>query len=735
MVNDKRKLAKKHYNKGLDLVWQKQDKEAIKEFKQAIKLFPELPGVHYDLGLCYEDKGKIIEAFKEYEEELRINPDNLDAHNNLGRMYALQGNKEEAIRQFELVLKLDANYEGAKKNLELAGKERDYEDSFKIQEDTNQVTSHPADTGFPLRSNKSQVTKPETRNLQLATISLCMIVKNEEECLPRCLDSVKDLVDEIIIVDTGSTDKTVEIAKSYGAKVYYSKWCNDFSAARNETLKYPTKDWIFSIDADEYIDEENKEKLIKLLQNPTHQAYFINIKSILSEDATYYSVNALERLYKNLPGICYTGKIHNQIAPSLKKLGIRTKRTDIFIYHTGYILSLEGAKKKYKRGIKRLREWIKLSPDNPMANFYIATLYLSIRKYNLAIKHYYKVINFVNVPSYIRSISYLRLTSALIDNGLFDEALKICERAIKLYPGEYIFRTFSGIAYTKKQDYADAIKEFEIVLANVFNFSRKHLLYIEIHPSVLHILLGEVYEKKGDLEKATYYYQQAIEKKPDYSAPYIRLANLYFKQFNYDLAIDEYKKAIDLKTQNPGVYLNLGVAYLGKDELNSAISTFRKTIDLDPNFVSAYTNLSVVYRRLGQWGKAIKELETALKLRPRDIPTLEENYSTSQEGSDSEKVFFDLGNLLIKNNEFKEAEKSFQNSISLNPDSTEAYNNLGLTYLFQKSYAEALRYLQKAVELDSSNINALKNLAICNKKLGNEDLAIAILARAKQLIV
>lgn len=73
------------------------------------------------------------------------------------------------------------------------------------------------------------------------SISLCMIVKDEEEYLPRCLKSIKDIVDEIIIVDTGSKDKTVEIAKSFGANVYYFKWTNNFSEARNESLKYATK--------------------------------------------------------------------------------------------------------------------------------------------------------------------------------------------------------------------------------------------------------------------------------------------------------------------------------------------------------------------------------------------------------------------------------------------------------------------------------------------------------------
>src|SRR3989344_6100650 len=93
------------------------------------------------------------------------------------------------------------------------------------------------------------------------TISLCMITKSEERFLEQCLNSVKDIVDEIIIVDTGSTDKTKEIALSFGAKVHNFKWIDNFSAARNESIKHATKDWIFVLDADEKLDESAKEKI------------------------------------------------------------------------------------------------------------------------------------------------------------------------------------------------------------------------------------------------------------------------------------------------------------------------------------------------------------------------------------------------------------------------------------------------------------------------------------------
>ena len=113
-----------------------------------------------------------------------------------------------------------------------------------------------------------------------ATLSLCMITKNEEQFLADCLNSVKNIVDEIILVDTGSSDKTVEIAKSFEAKIHFFEWCDDFAAARNESLKYATKEWILILDADEIISKSDGLKIKELINNKNEIAT-ISTKMIL----------------------------------------------------------------------------------------------------------------------------------------------------------------------------------------------------------------------------------------------------------------------------------------------------------------------------------------------------------------------------------------------------------------------------------------------------------------------
>ena len=110
------------------------------------------------------------------------------------------------------------------------------------------------------------------------TISLCMIVKNEEKVLARCLDSVADLVDEIIIVDTGSTDHTKEIAAKYTGQIYDFAWIDDFSAARNFAFSKAHMDYIYSADADEVLDEENRERYRWLKENLLPEIEIVQMK-------------------------------------------------------------------------------------------------------------------------------------------------------------------------------------------------------------------------------------------------------------------------------------------------------------------------------------------------------------------------------------------------------------------------------------------------------------------------
>lgn len=150
----------------------------------------------------------------------------------------------------------------------------------------------------------------------MITISACMIVKNEEAVLARCLDCLQGLVDEIIIVDTGSTDKTKQIAARYTDKIYDFVWTDDFSEARNASISRATMDYIYIADADEVIDEENRERFRTLKEHLLTAIEVVQMKysNQLEHNTTYnYDVEYRPKLYKRLREISFTDPIHESV--------------------------------------------------------------------------------------------------------------------------------------------------------------------------------------------------------------------------------------------------------------------------------------------------------------------------------------------------------------------------------------------------------------------------------------
>src|SRR5262249_5134612 len=153
-------------------------------------------------------------------------------------------------------------------------------------------------------------------------VSLCMIVKNEEGNLPACLESVRDLVDELVIVDTGSVDRTKEVAGRFGARVVDFAWVDSFAAARNETLKNATGDWVFWMDADDRLDEENRGKLGALLHslNGNNAAYVMKCRCLPDRESQSTTEVDHIRLFRNRPELRWRYRVHEQILPALREL-------------------------------------------------------------------------------------------------------------------------------------------------------------------------------------------------------------------------------------------------------------------------------------------------------------------------------------------------------------------------------------------------------------------------------
>src|SRR3989338_1739511 len=246
------------------------------------------------------------------------------------------------------------------------------------------------------------------------TLSLCMIAKNEEEYLEQCLNSVKELVDEIIIIDTGSADKTKEIAKKFGAKIYEFKWVDDFSAARNESLKHATKDWIIVLDADEVLDKEAlkviKEELVK---NKENDAFLFIQKNYTNESKITGFVNEehkfngktyagwygsfIARLFRNNKNYAFEGTVHELIEPSIESKKGKIAATNIPIHHYG---NSDPAivKKKREFYLELCKKKVKSIP-NASSYFELGVLYRENEDNDNAIKSLKKAIEIIPIHS------------------------------------------------------------------------------------------------------------------------------------------------------------------------------------------------------------------------------------------------------------------------------------------------------------------------------------------------
>lgn len=212
----------------------------------------------------------------------------------------------------------------------------------------------------------------DTNEREGRTISACMIVKDEEEMLGDCLASIEKWTDEIIVVDTGSTDKTIEIAKQHGAKIYEQKWEEDFSAHRNFSISKATMDWIFIIDADERVIPGHGENLKKMLPEIKQtDVIAIDVYNLYLSEGVRVPRSHFKslRLFRRSSKPKYQGRIHNK--PAIP-MGSKVYMLPMRINHFGYDMSQEVMDKKYVRTVEMCKRWVREEPKEREAWFQLA---------------------------------------------------------------------------------------------------------------------------------------------------------------------------------------------------------------------------------------------------------------------------------------------------------------------------------------------------------------------------
>jgi glycosyltransferase involved in cell wall biosynthesis len=299
---------------------------------------------------------------------------------------------------------------------------------------------------------KSAQQRPAVR--KRSTISLCMIGKNEERVLDACLKSVKPYVDEIVFVDTGSTDRTVEIALSQGAKLFHFPWINDFSAARNFSLAQACGDWIFWVDCDDTLPEECGKKLHELVMLAEERTEGFLMQVHIPPPAGEYGFTIVDhvKIFRNKPHHRFERRIHEQILEAITRQGGQIERSNLYVVHSGYDYSPEGQQKKRERDLTILELEEKERPNDPFTHWNKGMTAHHLKNWELANAALERSLA-LSKPheSTVRKI-YALLAATNLDRGALPKAVEWLEQGLSRFPRdpELLFR--AGIIYREVGD-------------------------------------------------------------------------------------------------------------------------------------------------------------------------------------------------------------------------------------------------------------------------------------------
>ncbi|MFI3211097.1 MAG: glycosyltransferase family 2 protein [Peptostreptococcaceae bacterium] len=270
-------------------------------------------------------------------------------------------------------------------------------------------------------------------------LSLVMIVKNEDTVLDRCLSSSKDYVDEIIIVDTGSTDKTLEIAKKYDAKIFNYEWSDSFSDARNFAISKSSGDFNLILDADEYIVKFDRNKINSFMNNyKNHIGCIKLIDSFEKDNSIQKNISFISRFAPK--NTFYEGIIHEQLDPNLDRIKI-----PIEIEHDGYLYV-----NKSDRNIKLILKELEQNPNNSYMNYQAAKTYYTNKEYEKASVYfdkYYLNSNYKKDAFYTDSV-ILNIYNS-VHTKEFDDILKVVDDNLEILNNRCDFYFACGVLFTE----------------------------------------------------------------------------------------------------------------------------------------------------------------------------------------------------------------------------------------------------------------------------------------------
>jgi tetratricopeptide (TPR) repeat protein len=462
-------------------------------------------------------------------------------------------------------------------------------------------------------------------------VSLTMIVKNEEANLPGCLASVADLVHEIIVVDTGSTDATKEVAARFGARVFDFPWIDDFAAARNEALRHATCDWILWLDADDRIDEPNRQMLRQLFAGLPDQNIAFALRCISYASSEAGSATEVEhvRLFRRHPQIRWQGRIHEQILPAVERLGGAQWSANAAIHHFGYQDPVQ-RRRKLERDLRLLQIENAEHPDDPLTLFHLGWTWNLLGNPHQALPILGRFLQVAPPSMAVVRKGYILVVRCLRDLGDRDQALTFAQAGLSVFPGDDELCFHQGQILKERGDFAAA----EACLRQLLEGPASPYNAVGDDPGLRgykgRCALAEVYRDSGRLAESEAQYRLVLAEQPDFIVAWMCLSDVITSQGKWDAA-EAVARQLEAR---PGGALTATLlrarAHMFRKDFATARQLAEAAIAQAPQAVWPREVLSHVLVLEGRdWAAAERALRDLLAIQPSN-PTALQNLAVAQ---------------------------------------------------------------------------------------------------------
>ena len=519
------------------------------------------------------------------------------------------GSLKAAEVLFKAARRLDPELPHVKKNLDEIARRR--------RQGFDAAAGMPANIAVPLKglAVRAERVAQKAQPAQGLKLSLAMIVKDEEEMLPRSLAAVKDAVDEIIVVDTGSTDRTVEIAESFGAKVLHHEWTGDFAAARNVSFEAATGDWVMYLDADEVLVEDDTDRLRELTGRVWREAFYLvetNFTGDLS-DGEALTHNAL-RVFRNRPEYRFEGRLHEQIANKLPAYNPeRLEASPVRVEHYGYLASVRDAKEKSRRNIELLEKQAAEGAGGPFLHFNLGSEYAAAMENQAALREFAKsweLLQQEGVDGYGFVPSLLgRLTKAYRVTGDYAKAREQADEGLKLFPGftDLIFE--QGHSYAAEGRLSEAAVQFERCL-EMGDAPSRYSATVGCGTFQALVSLAEVRAHQGHRGEAVALLQRCLTDYPRFLGAVMPLAKTMLAD---DAEPESVVAAVEelVADVTPSVRFMLGTALYEGSHATVAERQFRSVVAAQPENAAVHVALAEALLSQSRWAEAVEAARLA----------------------------------------------------------------------------------------------------------------------------